>query len=192
MDEKTLQREKLKVQAQNKRAIQHGVDAILTVEQWIQTLNHFQWQCAYCMKAYEVLEHFIPLPLQGGTSVFNCLPACLRCNSRKGDAHPSTLDWISPSTLLYIRSYFVSIHTGEAQQRQEKQKVMKEDNPDAIYTKKQVAAYIRVSERSVNNLLSSGELKGVFIQGRWMFAMEAIQEYIKSCMPAKGAKGSVK
>src|SRR6058998_7925 len=45
-----------------------GLSGDLSLEQWLQAVKEFQWKCAYCLKGhYEVLEHFIPTVLGGGT-----------------------------------------------------------------------------------------------------------------------------
>jgi hypothetical protein len=71
------------------RAKQAGLPATLTFDQWISTLEHFSWKCAYCgVRDYTVLEHFIPIRHFGGTTQFNCVPACQGCNVRKEGLHP--------------------------------------------------------------------------------------------------------
>lgn len=86
------QRERVKIQAALRKDRSNGLPATLTFDQWIQTLDDFQWHCAYCYTGrYEVLEHFIPRRHRGGTTVSNCLPACESCNTRKYNHHPSTL-----------------------------------------------------------------------------------------------------
>jgi len=80
--------------------------ATLTLQQWLATLDYFSWKCAYCLKEpYEYLEHFIPFlndktdinfcVVIGGTSVQNCVPACHKCNSRKGRNSPEYIWKIS-------------------------------------------------------------------------------------------------
>ena len=56
----------------------------LTARQWKRTVDHFDGLCAYCgVKAYAVLEHATPMCRGGGTTILNCLPACVSCNARK-------------------------------------------------------------------------------------------------------------
>jgi 5-methylcytosine-specific restriction endonuclease McrA len=90
--------EEEKVKKHNKRAIELNNLGTLTVVQWMSLLNHFGWRCAYCVYypaadgAYEVLEHIIPLTFpSGGTTRWNCVPACKECNSLKGPYHPDRL-----------------------------------------------------------------------------------------------------
>lgn len=85
-------REEQKVKFHRQRAKDMGLPSSLTPRQWLQTLDDFQWQCAYCrIQAYKILEHFVPLCLGGGTTASNCLPACEICHAYKRDRHPSTL-----------------------------------------------------------------------------------------------------
>ena len=80
-----------RVAYQCKRATDLELPATLTLEQWLVTLTHFEWKCAYCKGKYKLLEHFIPLTQHGGTTQSNCVPACYKCNSLKGPYHPSAL-----------------------------------------------------------------------------------------------------
>lgn len=88
-------RERKIVLAQNGRAAKSGQPAILTLDEWLSTLEYYKGRCAFNpAHPYEVLEHFYPLSgsINGtGTSVFNCIPACVRCNVSKGDRHPTDI-----------------------------------------------------------------------------------------------------
>lgn len=67
------------------RARADGLPAQLTQEQWDRTLAHFDNRCAYCGRCWYVVEHVVSLDLGGGTTVWNCVPACYSCNSIKGE-----------------------------------------------------------------------------------------------------------
>jgi 5-methylcytosine-specific restriction endonuclease McrA len=72
-----------------KRAQNANLPATLTLEEWISTLDHFHWKCAYCQTGeYALIEHFIPLSHGKGTTQDNCVPACTRCNVTKQAWHP--------------------------------------------------------------------------------------------------------
>ena len=82
-----LQREYKRVKSANRRASRKGLPATLTLEQWLQTLDHYDRRCAYCRLpfSYDHLEHVVPLATYiGGTTADNCAPSCWSCNSRKG------------------------------------------------------------------------------------------------------------
>ena len=52
-------------------------DKTLTIEVWIQILDHFNWKCAYCLeKQYVQMDHFMPRSLKGLTTIDNCVPSC--------------------------------------------------------------------------------------------------------------------
>jgi hypothetical protein len=70
------------LRGQNQRAKQAGARHDLTMEQWIETLEYFDYRCAYCGGKYEVVEHYLPVH-QAGTTASNCVPACLHCNIMK-------------------------------------------------------------------------------------------------------------
>lgn len=80
-----VEREERRVCQQVKRAIEAGVLATLTLDQWLDTIMLFQGLCAYCQKKpFEVLDHLYPVCSGGSTTQNNCVPACASCNGRKG------------------------------------------------------------------------------------------------------------
>jgi 5-methylcytosine-specific restriction endonuclease McrA len=86
---RTYAQEAQRVRAQNYLARRSGLEASLTLGEWISTLKSYQYMCAYCQdKPYRVLEHFIPMVKGGGTTKENCLPSCQSCNVKKGNEHP--------------------------------------------------------------------------------------------------------
>ena len=71
------------VKGQNQRAKQAGARHDLTVEQWMETLEYFNYKCAYCgERDFEFIEHYLPVRT-AGTTVSNCVPACAMCNAFK-------------------------------------------------------------------------------------------------------------
>jgi hypothetical protein len=79
-----VQRESIRVSQQNFRAKSLGLEATLTYEEWVDTLNRFNGMCAYCLTNFFVaMDHLIPVMIGGGTTKDNCLPVCKRCNSSK-------------------------------------------------------------------------------------------------------------
>lgn len=95
-----------KVASNNARARDAGLPATLTTKEWTKTLDHFNWKCAICLVGnYQVLEHFIPLALGGGTTVDNCIPACVSCNTIKADRHPTTLSDDLIPNIMEIQHY---------------------------------------------------------------------------------------
>lgn len=84
--------EKQKVKHHNTRARNARLPATLTIEQWIATLDFFEWRCAYCYGEYTLLEHFIPMSHGKGTTWDNCVPSCGKCNMLKQGWHPF-LEW---------------------------------------------------------------------------------------------------
>jgi 5-methylcytosine-specific restriction endonuclease McrA len=84
----TTSKEEQKVRYHNKRAAKANLPATLTLEEWIATLDYFEWKCAYCKGKYSLLEHFIPLNHGVGTTKENCVPACGSCNTIKQAWNP--------------------------------------------------------------------------------------------------------
>ncbi len=92
-----------------KRAEKAGTPATLTLTEWIATLRHFDGMCAYCsVRAYEVMEHFIPVNI-AGTTKKNCVPACDSCNAHKHSSHPDNVKHIPRDTINRIQDYLRSL-----------------------------------------------------------------------------------
>lgn len=78
-------RETNRVHCNNARSRDAGLPGTLTLEEWIAILERFEGMCAYCQsKPFQAMDHLTPHVGGGGTTADNCVPACRRCNSRKG------------------------------------------------------------------------------------------------------------
>lgn len=79
--------------ARKRKAKVKQLPRTLTVNQWQQALDHFNYECAFCgMTAEEHVksfgtrieqEHFIPVDKGGEYTHNNIIPACKSCNSSK-------------------------------------------------------------------------------------------------------------
>lgn len=104
--EKATQPERQRLRSQIMRAKHADVPATLTIVEWLITLNNFHWKCAYCQTGpYEVMEHYIPVTLGGGTTAENCVPACFSCNARKAAKHPEGEGTQSTQTYTPFKSH---------------------------------------------------------------------------------------
>jgi len=93
-----------------RRASSVNQPATLTLQQWLDTLDYFNWKCAYCLQSYKGIEHYLPIALGGGTTQKNCLPSCSTCNTRKKDKHPDDFKALFPSAnIARIAAYFASV-----------------------------------------------------------------------------------
>jgi 5-methylcytosine-specific restriction endonuclease McrA len=95
------------------RAQDAGLPATLTIGQWLKTLDHFRWQCAYCqaqaVEGYIGLDHYLPLCLEGGSTPDNCVPCCQECGRKKGAKHPRAVqDLFGKEVLDGIEAYLAS------------------------------------------------------------------------------------
>lgn len=97
-----------RLQWQNQRAKQAGTRHDLTMEQWVETLEYFDNKCAYCGGDYEVIEHYLPVSV-AGTTVSNCVPACLRCNAMKDAKNHNLTFYQNERVLAFIQSKGVRI-----------------------------------------------------------------------------------
>lgn len=95
-----------KLSTQRGRAKKAGLAYTLTLREWYETLNDFQWMCAYCRTSpYECMEHFVPVELGGGTTKSNCIPSCNKCNHLKKYKHPSKVTLIPKSEIERVHAY---------------------------------------------------------------------------------------
>lgn len=62
----------------------------LTAAQWETVLQAFDYRCAYCHKKRKPLtqDHVTPFALGGSHTLWNVVPACKSCNSKKGTKAP--------------------------------------------------------------------------------------------------------
>ena len=98
-----------RVHGQNQRAKQAGARHDLTVEQWLETLEYFNYKCAYCgEKEYEFIEHYLPVR-DAGTTVSNCVPACAMCNAFKDAKNHKLTLYQTERVLVFIESKGVTI-----------------------------------------------------------------------------------
>lgn len=59
----------------------------LKEKDWIDVLNEFSYECAYCgCKENLEQDHVVPFAKGGVTAAGNIVPACRRCNSSKNDS----------------------------------------------------------------------------------------------------------
>lgn len=89
----------------NRSAKVRGARGTHTVEEWKQLLFASSFRCRYCncRLSYQNLgfpkaeratrDHVIPLKKGGSNDIWNIVPACGSCNSRKGIRHPATLSF---------------------------------------------------------------------------------------------------
>lgn len=69
-----------------RRAQKRMLPNTLNATQWKRAKRHFEKSCAYCgVKEALTRDHFIPLSKGGGFTRENIVPACISCNSSKGD-----------------------------------------------------------------------------------------------------------
>lgn len=73
-----------RVHKQNRRAERMGLEATLTLPQWLAVLEAHGWLCYFCQGPYESVEHLVPLSWGGGSSADNCVPCCVACNNARG------------------------------------------------------------------------------------------------------------
>ncbi len=91
-DGKKRRKLSLKLGGGRQRAKKAGQEATLTIAEFWQTLDDFEWSCVYkmpgCTDKFEILEHFIPESKGGGYTKENILPSCANCNTKKSDILP--------------------------------------------------------------------------------------------------------
>lgn len=76
-----------RISNQRRRTRMKSLPSTLTMNEWLETLSHFDNKCCYCSSEHDVLQqdHFIPLSKGGGYTKENIVPACPSCNQSKND-----------------------------------------------------------------------------------------------------------
>jgi 5-methylcytosine-specific restriction endonuclease McrA len=104
-----LQREIIKLRSAKSRSRKYRTHYDIELLDWMETLVHFGGRCAYCGAGNgTTLDHYIPLERGGETVIVNLLPACPKCNSRKGSLYPSQIKFISDERLEELADYLRS------------------------------------------------------------------------------------
>ena len=96
-----------RVQKANAKARSMGLRADLTLDEWLEIVDDYENQCAYCLGGKsESLDHIIPLAKGGPTTKVNVAPACMACNRAKKspDWTPSITSrhWPFDNTLIGV------------------------------------------------------------------------------------------
>ena len=88
-------RNKQKALTQNDKLCENG----LPLNEWIEVLNFFDHECAYCgcKKGLEQ-EHIIPVDKGGRYAIGNIVPSCRKCNASKGAKEMQ--EWYSKSDVF--------------------------------------------------------------------------------------------
>lgn len=97
-----------RLRAHNEGAKRAGTRHDLTMEQWLETLEYFDYKCAYCGGNYEVIEHYLPNH-KAGTTVSNCVPACSSCNVMKDKYGHDLSFYQNENVIRFIESKGVKI-----------------------------------------------------------------------------------
>lgn len=74
------------------RARAAHLPATLTEAEWQSALGYFNDRCAFCGGPWCLVEHATSIAVGGGTTITNCLPACIPCNTAKRDRDLEALD----------------------------------------------------------------------------------------------------
>lgn len=75
---------------------------VWTMKDWKRCLRIWNNQCVYCGETTKLTQdHFIPISHSSypGTSLTNMVPACLKCNLKKGSQHP--FDWLEGNQIYF-------------------------------------------------------------------------------------------
>jgi hypothetical protein len=70
-----------------RRSRMNAIEATITAQDWLETLEVFDHRCAYCNGRTEHLEqeHVVAIARGGGHTAENIVPACRSCNAKKKD-----------------------------------------------------------------------------------------------------------
>lgn len=100
-----LYAESYRIARHKEESYRKGRSYDLQLNEWIETLRHYNWRCAFCGGPFESLDHFIPVSRGGASWVGNVVPSCLRCQAAKGDLLPDEIETIPKARLEMIARY---------------------------------------------------------------------------------------
>lgn len=84
--------DKVLARGQRRRAREANVPiSDLTADQWREIQESYDHRCAYCLRKFKgrlTQEHITPISLGGSHTVWNIVPACQSCNSKKHTGPP--------------------------------------------------------------------------------------------------------
>lgn len=85
-------KEKRRIYYQRRRSLKDRLPNSLTVDEWNESVEYFNNECAYCGRNAETLhqDHVIPISKGGGYIKSNIIPACPSCNFSKNRADMET------------------------------------------------------------------------------------------------------
>ncbi len=77
-------------QAQRRRAAKAGLLSTLTAAEWATIKAQYRGRCVYCGKKDKPMtqDHLVPVSQKGPYAMWNILPSCQSCNSKKGTKAP--------------------------------------------------------------------------------------------------------
>lgn len=82
-----------KEHARRRKLLKKAVPGSHTRDEWIALLERYGWRCAYCGEKMTetpgplqaTRDHVVPITCGGTDDISNIVPACMRCNARKGN-----------------------------------------------------------------------------------------------------------
>lgn len=80
--------EKTRTKNQRRRSLMLGSIPTLTLEEWKEILEDFNYLCFWCGAPWEHQDHLVALVNGGTHSANNVVPSCATCNLRKGSKDP--------------------------------------------------------------------------------------------------------
>lgn len=101
--EQGIAREESRRSTAKRRARLREVECSLTLDQWAEILDYFDYRCYVCAGPAEDMEHVIPIYKGGTHNADNVRPACRDCNRGPGGKHGRDFwEWL-PERLAELR-----------------------------------------------------------------------------------------
>lgn len=183
-----------KRQAESTRIARHisrarlmGLEATLSLDEWLATLDLFNWSCAYCGGAFEGIEHLIPDYYGGGTTRENCLPACRSCNQQKANIDPRIGYMAAPKPFdrklgLKIQEGTKAFDRGLAPHKSAEQLIMHLRDRQRDRTQREFALELGISESMLSRLYFGSRRPGIDVLTRIYTAFPSLQSEVMNCL----------
>lgn len=181
------QAEAIRIARHMSRAKLMGLEATLTLDQWLATLDVFDWSCAYCGGGFDGIEHLIPDYYGGGTTKENCLPTCRSCNQQKARIDPRVGYMAAPkpfdrNLVLKSREGTKAFDTRLAPHKRAEQLIMALRDRQGDRTQREFALELSISESMLSRLYFGSRRPGIDVLTRIYTALPSLQSEVMSCL----------
>ena len=183
-NEKSIVNEGRRLSRHASRSRVMGREATLSLEEWIATLDLFNWSCAYCGGPFEIMEHLIPDYYGGGTTRENCYPACRSCNQQKANIDPREGYMAAPKPFNRQMSHEtkMGMDRGPVPVTKATPLILELRHRQGVRTQREFAQCLGISESMLSRLYLGSRRPGVEVLRRIEQAFPDLKPQVLACI----------